>query len=235
MLNVFICDDEPEICAALEDMVRTILSGREHTIRLYGSRAELESALQDGIRADIALLDIRLEEENGIGAAQALFPEGSRTQVIFVTGYPEYHSDAYEAEHIWFILKPVEEADLRRALDKALRRLEKRGPRDLTLITRTQTFRIPMGDIRYIESFGRKMVIYRAQEALELYGKISSLGEQLNTTFVRCHQSYFVNMAYVARMETNYFVLKDGEEVPISQLRRNATRKQYLKYLSTGI
>ena len=232
MLTMVICDDEPLVAQKLEDQVTTALMGQSARIQTFVSREALEAAIRNGPDPDIALLDIKLPGDNGIQLARALFPEGSRTQVIFVTGYPEYHTEAYETEHIYFLLKPVEEESLRRALLKAQRRLERLGPSALTLSTRSQTVYIPFAEIRYIESLGTKIAIVQVDKRTEYYGTLSSLEEQLPARFVRCHKSFFVNLDYVERMESGQFALKNGDVVPISQLKRASTRQRFLEYLS---
>ena len=232
MLSIIICDDEPLVCEKLEKMVADIFSELSVKVRTFPSREALENLLQSGPEPDIALLDIKLSGDDGIQLARAIFPEGSRTQVIFVTGYPEYHTSAYEAEHIYFLLKPVEEKSLRLALEKALRRLERLGPSVLTITTRSQTVQIPFSEICCIESLGRKVAIVQVDKRMEYYGTLSSLEIQLPARFVRCHKSFYVNLDYVARMEPGQFVMKDGGLVPISQLKRAPTRQRFLEYLS---
>ena len=231
MLSIIICDDEPVLARNLADMVTSILARQPVQVQTFADRGALDHALQNGLTPDIALLDIRLQEDSGIQLARALFPEGSRTQVIFVTGFPDYHTDAYEAEHIYFLLKPVEEASLRKALQKAQRRLKQMDPGDLTLVSRTRTTRIPFAEIYHIESVGRKVAICLRDRRSEHYCTLSSLEKQLPDRFVRCHKSFFVNLDYVERMETGQFILKNGSEIPISQMKRNSTRQRFLEYL----
>ncbi len=231
MLSIVICDDEPLVSQHLESLVSSVLAGQPSQIQTFVSRDSLETAIRNGLDPDIAILDIKLQGDNGILLARTLFPEGSRTQVIFVTGYSGYHSEVYETEHVYFLLKPVEKASLQRALMKAKQHLERLEPRDLLLISRSQTIRIPFADIYHIESIGRKVAICQRDKRQEYYYTLSSLEKKLPDRFVRSHKSFFVNLDHVERMETNQFVLENGSEIPISQTKRNATRQRFLEYL----
>lgn len=232
MLSVVICDDEFVIAEDLMRRVLEIMGDKIDDISVFASRETLEDAVREGQEPDIALLDIQLQQESGIELARELFPEGSRTQVIFVTGFPEYHTEAYEAEHIYFLLKPVDGPALRRALQKAERRLARLAPKELTLTFRSQTIRLPADEIWYIESMGRKVIVHREKTILEYNGTLNDLEERMPAQFLRCHKSFFVNLDHVEKMETSQFVLRNGQQVPISQLRRGTTRQLFLKYLS---
>ncbi|MCI5690528.1 MAG: response regulator [Clostridiales bacterium] len=110
MLNILICDDDVLLVQHLRGLVHDALSSRPHRIDTFSTAASLRQAVRQGMQADLAILDIRLEgENNGIQLAKELFPEGSRTQVIFLTAYLEFCSAVYETDHIYFLLKPVEQ------------------------------------------------------------------------------------------------------------------------------
>ena len=46
-----------------------------------------------------------------------LFPTGSKTQVIYATGYIEYCTPVYETQHVYFLVKPVRQSTLDDALN----------------------------------------------------------------------------------------------------------------------
>ncbi len=234
MLNVMICDDDPEEVRDLERMVTDALAGASVGIRRLLTREDMEEELRTGAAPDIVLLAVRFSGDDGIRLARAFFPEGCRTQVIFVAGCEEYDAEIYEAEHVYCLFRPVREEQLRRAVEKARRRLARLDPGELTLTSRTRTFPIPLADIRYIESIGRKIAVYHLEDRTESYGTLDALNERLPDCFVRCHKSFFVNLNYVERMETERFVLKGGNEIPISQMRRRAVRKRFLEYIESG-
>ena len=66
---------------------------------------------------DVVYLDIEMPGVNGLGLAQRLKAEEPDTNVVFVTGYPEYALDAWQTQASAFLVKPAGEEDVRRALD----------------------------------------------------------------------------------------------------------------------
>ena len=231
MLSVAICDDESAVLSRLETLTMHCLNGKESELRTFDSREELARAVSEGWKPDVALLDIRLPREDGICLAKRLFPEGSRTQVIFVTGYPEYQSEVYETEHVWMLTKPVKEEKLRRALEKAISLRDRKMTRMLTVRTGSVLLRIPVETIHCAEASGRKVILRCLGEQVEYYGTLEKLSKKLPRSFIRCHRSYFVNLEHVIRLESDQITLESGEIVPIGRTRRTQVRMEYLAFL----
>ena len=58
-------------------------------------------------RVDIAFLDVRMQEMNGIFLAERLKETNPRINIIFVTGYDEYAREAISLHASGYITKPV--------------------------------------------------------------------------------------------------------------------------------
>lgn len=112
-MNILIVDDRPLIVQELmrqvkalhpADVCRGVTSG-EDALKLAGE-----------IRFDVALLDIDMPEMNGLTLARELTDRLPYVNIIFVTGYPEYALEAYEIYASGFLVKPVGEKQLAKAL-----------------------------------------------------------------------------------------------------------------------
>lgn len=65
---------------------------------------------------DVAFLDIEMPGVNGLELARRIKLRFPTTNIVFVTGYPEYALDAWNTQASAFLVKPVDEQDVRRAL-----------------------------------------------------------------------------------------------------------------------
>ena len=220
MLRIVICDDNAEITGCLQGWLHERFSRESVEISTFTSAKDLEDAVGQGLRADIAILDILLGKDNGILLAKQLFPSAAQTQVIFITGYVEYCSAVYETEHIYFLLKPLQEQAFQQAMEKALEAWREVGKKDLLVQTN-----------RYLESVGRKVRVHCQDEVVECYAMLSTLADRLPGSFLSCHKSFLVNLDYVKRMESNQFVLMGNEEIPISQARKAEAKRRFLDYV----
>ncbi len=62
-------------------------------------------AMVDSLAPDIAFLDIRMPEMDGIAAARTL---SGRVHIVFVTAYDQYAVNAFDQGAVDYLLKPVE-------------------------------------------------------------------------------------------------------------------------------
>lgn len=229
MISILICDNNPIFADYLKQEVEQLLPVPCRVSVCHSSEALRQICASDP--PGIALMDIHLgnSPENGITLARELFPASSDTSVIFITGYIEYVSDVYEADHIYFIRKPVEKEYLRRALDKALEGKQTKAPIFSMKIQGT-TQLIDLREVLCVESFYRKLRFRMWNETLECYGSFSSLPEMVTSHMIHCHKSFLVNPDYIRTMDHQKFLLKDGSSVPISRSHYSDSRQAFLDY-----
>mgnify|MGYP000081444439 FL=1 len=118
MYHIVICDDEPIFLTQISEMIIDILAsmGESCEIRKYTSISELKNTLQNTPKScDILILDIMLGENNGISFAECLRDTENQIPVIFISSSKEFVFDAYSAEPVGYILKPVSRQKLDRS------------------------------------------------------------------------------------------------------------------------
>ena len=119
-LRVYLVDDEPPAVERLERMLAGVPE-----IQVAGSTSDPAAALDFLSReaVDAVFLDIEMPGINGFELLARL-PE--QPLVIFTTAYDQYALKAFEVNSIDFLLKPVDQEQLARALRK-LERLRSAG------------------------------------------------------------------------------------------------------------
>ena len=178
-------------------------------------------------------MDIALGSDgcDGIEAVRRFAPEGCGTQVVYVTGYSEYCTKVYQTEHVYFLVKPVIQADLNDALGKALANLERAVSCPIAVQAGGTVHALVPKEISYIESDRRKVRIHQGGEVIEAYASLAELADQLPSSFVRCHKGFLVNMECIAALQSADVRLHSGELVPLSQRKRPAVRESFIAYL----
>lgn len=125
-MRAFILDDEPLAVTRLQRMLQATMR-----IDVVGSSSAPVDALDEvrELRPDVLFLDIQMPDLSGFDFLERLGP--TQPLVVFTTAYDGYALDAFKVNSIDYLLKPVNAADLRRALSKLERLID--GPRrDLT-------------------------------------------------------------------------------------------------------
>lgn len=242
MYRVAVFDDDRRQAEALAELIARTPLGAPVDLELFTNLDALAAFIADEGEPDICFMDIRAPLPGsdapaaaGIQAVSRLFPAGSHTQVIYVTGFPEYCVPVYETRHTYLLLKPVRPDQLQAALARAVANL-KAGERDcLALSVGASVLRVPVQKIVYVESMRRKVAVHTVDGELEAYAKLSDLAEQLPGCFVRTHKSYLVNMGFIDRIDRKVAELSTGTCVPVSRQRSAATREAFRAYLTEGM
>ena len=69
-------------------------------------------------RIALAVLDIELGTASGLDLCRTLLEINPRTNVVFLTAYPDYSLDAWNTDACGFILKPLEAEEVRRLIPR---------------------------------------------------------------------------------------------------------------------
>ncbi|MCC2970326.1 LytTR family DNA-binding domain-containing protein [Massilia sp. IC2-476] len=227
-MRILIVDDEGPARARLRRMLAL-----EPGIEAIEEAADGHAALccLPEFRPDALLLDIEMPELSGIDLAASL-PQPAPL-VVFVTAYDEYALRAFDANAIDYLLKPFDQARLKRALERLQARLVSRpastatglAPRQLLVTERGATRVVQVADIEWLETADNYVALHTAQGAPLLRQTLSSLLDQLGTGFVRCHRRAAVRPAAVERVVPLdkgdcELVLRGGARVPCSRQYR---------------
>ena len=155
------------------------------------------------------------------------------TQVIYVSRNIQRALDAYKTNHAYFLMKPVGAEQMTEALNAALGRLGMATDAMLTVRSGRRSYLISPSRISYLESNLRKVTIHADSGNLQFYSSLSIMLEQLPRTFIRCHQSYVVNMNRVDAFRNREITLKDGSVIPVSRRMEKEVQGRLLAFLGT--
>lgn len=233
--RLVVVEDDYEQAQATLRALEAAPCGGAVSATVLRTAAELESylAAEDAAPIDVLVADIELEpgEPTGIDLVQRHFPAGSGTQVIYLTAHMEYCTRVYQTEHVYFLTKPLVQGQFDDALAKALANVEKLRERPLAVRANGHELLLYPQKISYLESDRRKVRIHTGAEIVETYGSLADLARKLPASFVQCHKSFLVNMAFIAELRADEAHLLSGECVPVSQRRRKATHAAFVSYV----
>ncbi len=117
-MNILIVDDE----APARDRLRQIIGDTgEHTVIGEAGNGREALLMAEKLRPDVVLLDIRMPGIDGIETARHFNSFAEPPAVVFTTAYDEYAIQAFDANAIGYILKPVRRERLEKALRQASR------------------------------------------------------------------------------------------------------------------
>jgi two-component system LytT family response regulator len=119
-LRVVVADDERPARSFLIALLRSF---DDVTVVAEAASGKEAIAVIEQEKPDLALLDLQMPELDGIGVVRML-KKSVMPLIAFVTAYDEYAVKAFEVNAVDYLLKPVEKARLREAINRAQERIE---------------------------------------------------------------------------------------------------------------
>jgi two-component system, LytTR family, response regulator len=242
-LRAIIVDDEP----LARERVKTLL--REHPdveiVEECANAAQAIVAIHTRV-PDLAFIDVQMPETSGLQMLRELDP--SRLPlVVFITAHDEHALEAFRANAVQYLLKPVDRGEFRAAMlrvrqlaasrtrhTESLRALLGTTPTPRTpflkrVVVKSQerTVLLKMAAIDWFESCGNYVRVHSANEQYLLRQTMSTLESTLNPQeFVRIHRTAIVNLdavkEIVAGSHGEHVVkLRNGATVTLSRTYRN--------------
>ena len=230
--RVLIVDDE----TPARERLRRLLDELGEVV-IVGEAASGEAAvrLAGELKPDVLLLDVRMPGMSGLEAARHLTLLPAAPAVVFTTAYDSFAIEAFEAQAIGYLLKPVRVEKLRAALQRAAQL----AGAQLTSIARADPGRparthvsARLGDaVRliaipgiYYFSADQKYTTVRHRGGSELIeDSLRALEAEFAAQFVRVHRNALVNVSFLAAVERDaaglhQVVLREiGERLAVSR------------------
>ena len=211
MLNTIIIEDEKSARQNLINLLLNIDTNVNVVAQLSSVKESLEY-FSKSPQADLIFCDVQLED----GLSFEIFSKIEiRTPVIFITGYDQFVMNAFEYNGIDYLLKPVSEEELQKAIIK-YRKLEKHFSNQPSLNNLVQ-YVTTRKKMRLIVKKGMENISLRLEDivlfftenkivyVVDQWGKkylvdknLGELEEDLDTTiFFRANRQYIVNINYI--------------------------------------
>jgi len=250
-MRAYLIDDEPLALRRLERMLRETGS-----VEIAGSSGDPEAALEALARTpvDVLFLDIEMPALTGFELLRKLVPQPF---VVFTTAYNQYALQAFEVNSIDYLLKPVEEEQLNRALRKLESRNGAPAP-DLSAVLRRVLEQVrPAYPERIASKIGDRVELIDVSRVTHFYAEekltfaatesknymldmtIADLEAKLDPKlFARIHRSTIVNLRMVHELHS-YFAgkmlvrLKDAKRTELTVARDRVSSLKEKLGLST--
>lgn len=233
ILRVGICEDEMVILEFIESVVQKWLLEKniEHEIitALQG-----EILLAQEVVFDIVFLDITFANSkmDGIAIGKQLRERSKQTKIIYVTGYPDYQTDAMDVHFFYYLIKPVTKNKIARQLQEAIEYIEA-VPVTLPFETEEGIVRINLDSIYYLYYFAHNRIrIFTEKGEHVVRDTMKNMSARLSEyPFFLVHQAYLVNLCQVKRPYAKKVTMLNGDELPVADRRSSVFRKAFYAQL----
>lgn len=181
---------------------------------------------------DLIFLDIYMGDHNGINIAEAIRKMDSRCQIIFTTNSREHAIKAFRLRALDYLLKPYTYEELKESMDRCQSILS-RFDHYIELKEGRHYTRVLISDIIYTDYYNHYIQVHTSNHVIRSYMSFSDFSPMLEShpQFLWCYRNCMINMDYINSMDDKDFVLKNGEQIPISRARKSEVRQAYANYV----
>ena len=234
MIEIVICDDDAEDMKYIAERVTEWFSARNEQVRihLYDSAQELLLHMNDQIA--LYLLDIDMPYMTGIEAASILRKTYPNTSLVFISNDVGSVFEVFKVAPLRFVRKECFDKDLPEALDAFYTSYSVSDQSGSIILTLRQnhTRTVPVKELMYLTSVKHYVSVHCQTEEIIVREKLDHYEKQLSRYhFLRTGKSFLVNLRYVDRLTGSVFILKNGEQIPISRAYAASVRQAYMNYL----
>lgn len=236
-MRIAIIDDEPLNRLVLRKIINAKCTDKE--IIIEDGLIESSITKINLLKPDIVLLDIELKNGTGFDIIDGL---NYSPEIIFTTAYEQYALQAIKAKASDYILKPIDEDELIKALINSSLKIEATNSKKVVLQEneisplsgkaiaekKFYSFRINnikktifQDEIYFFVSSGSYTYLITENAKIILSKNIGEIEKELlNTKFYRTHNSFLINTTKIKLIDTKRsgkITLLNGETIPISQ------------------
>lgn len=233
-------------------LLRLMLLEMAPDIVIAGEAENVDEGLRliDRELPDAVFLDIEMPGRTGLQLAQELKQKNFNGKVIFTTAYNAYAIQAFRLSALDYLLKPIQEDQLKEAVEKLRKEreftdnskqlealannLDEDQESTICIPVQGGYEYIPLKDICCFEADGSYVRIITLDSKQKVVAKnLKYFENSLETIpkFLRPHRSYLVNMDQVvsySKAEGGFLSLSNGMQVPVSRERKQVIQ-EFLK------
>jgi len=233
MLKAAILDDEVKGSKLLSQKLE-FFEDELQVVGIFNQPAKALDALIE-LKPDVLFLDVEMPGMNGFQFLERL---GSFDfEVIFTTAYDSYTLEALRLSAVDYLLKPVDEEELKTAIVRLRKRVaeksnhkvpkkEKVNSNRLALTTAEGVYIVDKTQVIRVEAMSNYSVFILADNRKIVVSKTLKEFENIldDEFFTRISRSMIVNLTYVVKYrkgEGGTLELSDGSEVEVSPQRKD--------------
>ena len=248
MLKAIIVEDEPYCCEILAAMLESDCPDVKIVNICNNAKDALTAIRQQS--PDLVFLDVEMPKMNGFEMLEQL--PSVNFEIIFTTSYDQYALKAIRFSAIDYLLKPVDQEELIKAIAKVSRRSQKPIAQQLEILmqkihqpstpinkiampTMEGLQMIPVDSIISCESDSNyTILLLKNKKKIIVSRTLKEIEELLEEhSFIRVHRCYLANMNEVEKYvkgEGGYLVMSDGSSIDVARNKKELLLKKLLPY-----
>ncbi len=229
-MKIAVCDDEQIYIDNIVELL-DIFSDKNNIDFEKSTFINSAEVMSSDIKFDIAVLDVEMDNMNGIKLGEKLREQNPNIILIYVTAHKKYLDDALNLNAVRFFEKPLNEQRFFKGLQDAIKRIDNSTIRFYLKDKKTME-RILAQDIIFVEIENRKTKIVTHNKEFHSNHHISFWQDNLTSTiFISPHKSYIINFNYVTAYERDYIILDGRYKVNVARNKQSDFYQKFMRFV----
>lgn len=205
--------------------------GLTYYLYTYESAEEFVEALNT-LTFQIVFMDIYLQGMTGMEAAVCLRRQNRDCKLIFLTVSTEHCLEGFQVNACHYLIKPFSDHDFTEAMERCNLQPLYDVPY-LDVVCENKDLKLNTESILYIQVQKRNVLIQTLNQTLIVNGPFHTLTEVLkkDKRFLLCIQGVLVNMDYINGQKDTFFIVKNGDKLPINIRNKRQILQSYRNYI----
>lgn len=223
-IRTLIIDDER---SARNELKRALAAYPDFLLVGEAADADEAETLIRQLQPDLLFLDIQMPGRSGFDLLESLTEVPA---VIFVTAYDKYALQAFEVSAVDYLLKPVRDERLAKAMEEARQRIQNGSGRFVFIKDGPRFHLVRWTEVVMIESADPYVRLHLKNNRLLLKTSLTQLETILDSTFFfRANRWQLVNLRFVISIHQKEGALTaqltTGQEIVFSERQSTAFKK----------
>lgn len=237
MYQIAVCDSEKEELDRVERILRGehgLLAESAFLLKRFTNTRDLLQEVGTGTwKPDIILMDISMPEETGVETVRELHRMGNSGKVILFASSAEHALAAFEVEVASYLVKPVSEKALIKAIHKILENRRQERHQYVLLKVDSHIRKFALRDIVYCEAQGKHQCIHMTDgtEVLQnlTMAKIYEMCRACQE-LVKVGVSYIIHLEHIESLNAQEAQMDNGRKIYLPRGTYPFLRDKYLDY-----
>lgn len=202
-------------------------------VDIYESYGEFIEIAEGKIQYDLLFINIVLGRRTSVDLTTEYQAYCGSVKVIFYCEDMNKAPYIFEGKPFGLLKVPLKKEEVKKISDKAIRCIKEEKRQYIGLKNRQGIYRIDVDDIIMFESDGRTVIVHCADRTIKVYSKLNDIQKQIaeDNAFIRCHQSFLINVRHVLEMSENKIIMKNDAIIPVARSRLANVRLSIMKVL----